>query len=416
MNTNKKRVAVPFLFRAADGLGASGKLIARSYGAEVEGVFTRAGVKQSPMTDAAEAVFPHSIPALGALNGVPALLMDAAAPTNLVANASDFSNVSWAKNNVNVSANTTVAPDGTTTADTLTTATAFGGTVAGGVAFTGNGTKWAVFYVKASGTAASVDLTIYDDTDAVQRHQVRATWAASGVPTLATNNGTGHKSVSGPFVRGADRFYRVLMSADNVVAANTNQVVLGFPSNAPTAAVIAWQVFASDTPPGSAIEVGRVADTLYFPFALVPQALTMYARFYEGGTNLTTVQRGVCSIGPSVNASLLLYANGAGKYLTALIGASNLFSVAAASTVYGDLVELRCVYGATGTVTLGQTINAGTEAVAATSSALALATVWNQTRMYVGSRGLDEGFNPITHVCVALGTKTLAEMRVLAEV
>ena len=45
MRTNRKRVAVPFLFRAADGLGANGKLIARAYGSEVEGVFTRAGKK-----------------------------------------------------------------------------------------------------------------------------------------------------------------------------------------------------------------------------------------------------------------------------------------------------------------------------------------------------------------------------------
>ena len=414
MNTNKKRVGVPFLFRAADGMGAGGKLIARSYGAEVEGVFTRAGVKQSPMTDAAEAVFPHSIPALGALNGVPALLMDAAAPTNLVANASDFSNVSWAKNNVNVSANTTVAPDGTTTADTLTTATAFGGTVAGGVAFTGNGTKWAVFYVKASGTAASVDLTIYDDTDAVQRHQVRATWAASGVPTLATNNGTGHKSVSGPFVRGADRFYRVLMSADNVVAANTNQVVLGFPSNAPTAAVIAWQVFASDTLPGSAIEVGRVADTLYFPFALVPQAITVYSRTIKQGTTANGGPWGISNAGTT--DAFFLFDTGS-LFRAFHRRATDVLSDAAAYPAFGDTVEHRAVLSATGTVTLGQSINAATEAVAATSAALALISAWTQQRIWIGSYyALGPANVGITHVCVALGTKTLAEMRVLAEV
>jgi Na+/proline symporter len=42
MRTNRKRVQLPFLFRAADGLGADGKVIARAYGNVIEGVFTRA--------------------------------------------------------------------------------------------------------------------------------------------------------------------------------------------------------------------------------------------------------------------------------------------------------------------------------------------------------------------------------------
>lgn len=44
------------------------------------------------------------------------------APNNLITNSQDFESANWSKTSVTVSANTTAAPDGTTTADTLTAA------------------------------------------------------------------------------------------------------------------------------------------------------------------------------------------------------------------------------------------------------------------------------------------------------
>jgi len=47
--------------------------------------------------------------------------------TNLQVYSQDFDNAAWSKSNVTVAANSTTAPDGTTTAETLTTNTATGG-------------------------------------------------------------------------------------------------------------------------------------------------------------------------------------------------------------------------------------------------------------------------------------------------
>lgn len=419
MRTNRKRVALPFLFRAADGLGASGKLVARAYGAEVEGVFTRAGTKYVATEDGSLWPVVHSIVPLGMSNGEPALLLDAAPPTNLAANASDFSNASWTKTNVNVSANSTVAPDGTTTGDTLTTATSGGGSVNGTVAFTGDGTKWAVFYLQASGTAAYVDVGLYDNTAATYRHQVRVTWVAGGTPTLATLNGAGTSSVA----RMRDTsWFRIIISADSVVAANTNQVYYVFPSNSPSAAVIAWQSFASDSYPGAAIEVGRVADSLYFPFTLTPREMTVYVRGYEwlDATTTQPATTGILSINDAANSDprlLFFRPTGSTGYLFRHDpGTETSGQLTSGAATVGDLLELRGALASTGAPTLGRAVNAGTEGTH-TGGANPLAAAWSATRLYLNALGSSSvGAFAFTHVAVALGTKTLAEMRDLAEV
>lgn len=419
MRTNRKRVALPFLFRAADCRGAGGTIVARSYGAEVSAVFSRAGAKHVPVDGGALWPVNHSAAPLGSIGGVAALILDAAAPSNLATNASDFSNASWTKTNVNVSANSTAAPDGTTTADTLTTATAGGGSVYGGVTFTGDGTKWAVVYVQASGTAASVDVGLYDNTAATYRHQVRVTWVAGGVPTLSTLNGTGTSSVAR--VRDTN-WFRVQFSANSVVAANANRLYYVLPANSPSAAVIAWQAFASDTLPGSGIEVGRVADSCYFPFTLRPQEMTVYVRGFElmAASVTQPATTGILSINDAANsdARLLLFRPSASTgYIFRHDPATDTSAVlASGAATVGDVLELRGVLSSAGAPTMGRAVNGGTEDTHS-STAQALASTWSAERLYLNALGSSSvGAFAFTHVAVALGTKTLAEMRELAEV
>lgn len=424
MRTNRKRVPLPFLFRAADGLGADGKVVARSYGNVIEGVFTRAGTKYAETTDGSLWPVAHSRVPFGVESGQPVLALDSAAPTNLIANASDFSNASWVKTNITVSANSTVAPDGTTTADTLTTGTAFGGYVNSGItAFTSDGTKWGVVYLQQSGTVAYVDVTFYDFTAGVIRHNVRVTWVTGGVPTLQNTTGTGPSQVRR--VRDTN-WFRVLVGVAGVIAANTNQCQIAFPSNAPTSAVIVWQAFASNTVPGSAIEVGRVADVLYFPFALPPQHCTIYVRGVEHSTpNVADPSNAQVYLTLGDNNGdprLLLYreTTTTGYVLLHDPATSTQTTTSAIGTAatYGDLVELRGVLGPDGSCTLGVSVGSAAEATNGPSAAQALGSAWNVNRLYLHSTLA--GANPVnfafTHVAVALGTKTMAEMRDLAEV
>lgn len=86
--------------------------------------------------------------------------------TNLLLRSEEFDNASWTKTNLTVTANSVVAPDGTTTADTLA-ATGAGGNVAQAVTITaGRGVAFSVF--ARAGTASFVALKLSDGGNTVE--------------------------------------------------------------------------------------------------------------------------------------------------------------------------------------------------------------------------------------------------------
>ncbi len=176
------------------------------------------------------------------------------------------------------------------------------------------------------------------------------------------------------------------------------------------------QGFATSIMESSAAAVARADDTLFFPFTPKPQEMTVYVKFVEGGTKDIT-NGGLIHIGgvsAGANPRLNLEAVG-GVYLARHDnGTANRTSIAAAAPAIGDGVELRLVLHSDGSVTLGQSIEGGTEAVAARSAATPLGVSWNDTRLYINSRGSGaQGFSSIIAVKLVVGVKTMAEMRSL---
>lgn len=422
MRTNRKRVTVPFLFRAADGLGANGKLIARAYGTEVEGVFTRAG-KKAVSADVGALTVAHSVPPLGTVDGEAALVLESAA-TNLVIRSQEFG--SWTNSAVTVTDNAATAPDGTVTADLLTTAVGGGGSRYQTVTFTGNASKAFGLWLKP-GTATRTMFAIYDATAGAYRHQVRVQWSG-GTPTLTTEAGAG--TLFTPEQDPGTGFWRCMATADGVLAANTNRFYVFPHTETADGTCYMWGAQAEDATALSSYvategsTVARVADACYFPFTLTPREMTVYVRGIErlAANVAPSADSGILHIGSATfatDAKLALYRNsGAAGYRTQHDpGTATATSAIGATATIGDTVELRAVLGSTGTMIAGVSINAGTEATNGPSTAQALATAWAANRLYLNSLGSGNvGAFAFTHVCVALGTKTLDEMRALAEV
>ena len=181
--------------------------------------------------------------------------------TNLVPYSQDFSDPAWSKSNVAATADTTIAPDGTTTADTLTASSVSGFTWQV-VSFTGDGDKTMSCFVKA-GTAATSVVQIRDATAIANRGYFIITWTA-GVPSVVRlTTGT---------VLGVDAFpdgwYRLRLLASNVVAANSNQYRFLPDTTAGTGTVIVWGVqaengaFATSYIPTTTTSLTRNADVV----------------------------------------------------------------------------------------------------------------------------------------------------------
>ena len=142
--------------------------------------------------------------------------------SNLALYSQEFDNAAWNTiGSTTITANTIVAPDGTTTAD-LITASAAGPASAGRtqtVTFTGDGEKTFSVYLKVGDGSVST-VAVFDSTAATMRHQVRVTWTA-GVPSLTSLVGAGTLF---PVQSVGDGWYRIAISATGVVAANSNSV------------------------------------------------------------------------------------------------------------------------------------------------------------------------------------------------
>lgn len=120
-----------------------------------------------------------------------------------------------------VTANTTVAPDKTTTGDTIDEASSGDNfaAVRDDIVYTGDGTKHASVYLNAGvATPTQTDVSVYDTDATTHRHRVRLTWPS----TISTAVGSGERSVTTVDASGSNTWRWVRFTAPSVVAANDN--------------------------------------------------------------------------------------------------------------------------------------------------------------------------------------------------
>ncbi len=209
--------------------------------------------------------------------------------------------------------------------------------------------------------------------------------------------------------------YRIYMSTGSCTAANTHTVFASLQDTATSIRIGGVQVEDMALPtsiiPTTTTTVTRNADALTFPFAAVPQAMTVYVKMHEIGA-AATANGGVLAIGDVTDAALFVNGTGSAYKATHRRG-GDVSSTAGGAPARGDLVELRVGLASTGSVFIAQTLNSATEAVAATSSANALAGSWHATTVRLGSlqAGSLYGQVAIASVRIVVAVQTLATMQ-----
>lgn len=293
------------------------------------------------------------------------------------------------------------------------------------VGFTGDAVKAISVFAKEglSPNALGSDVVLRDATAVVNRLRAVITWT-DGVPTVVMATGS---EVREPEAL-ADGVYRFHFATTAVVAANTNAIQL-YPTNSGTASetgdVYIGGIQAEDalTPSSyvatTTVAVTRNADTLYSDFFAPPQEMTVYVKCLEGGTK-DVISGGVFHIGGTSSggdARFQIHSDGAGKYVARHdngIDNRNTQGSQLPEPDLGALNEFRAVLNGDGSVFLGQSIDNGAEVVSSTTLPAELQGAWNNTRLYLGSRGTGErGVGRFAAVKVVRGVRSRSDMRAL---
>jgi hypothetical protein len=291
---------------------------------------------------------------------------------------------------------------------------AAGGSVNRTLTFTGNGTKAFSFLIKADGAVTGlVHLLVFDSTTSAFRAQIRCTIAAGGVITATALTGAVLRVESL-----ADGVYRVYAQATGVVAANANRAYACDSGGTTAASYLVSDIQCEDANcpssliPTTTTALTRAGDALSFPFLLLTQALTVYVKYVERGTQLAV--SGLFEIGTfGVNPSLLSY-----RFSTTQAAASWQNGTVQVATggltgpTLGVQAEDRVALSAAGVVTLGMSLDGGAELTTASPAAAISGASFGPATLTLNTyTGGGIGYALIQKVRIAMGVQSLAYMQ-----
>jgi hypothetical protein len=269
------------------------------------------------------------------------------------------------------------------------------------------------FYVILENTnAVTTAIGIFDSTASAQVHLVDFTWSTK---TVATTAGSGTKGV----VALGNGRYLVWITATGT-AAGTGQAghtrtalcyVTGGTQNGFTTTLHHAQFEANASYPTTPIvtvgsTLARSTDVMFGAFLAAIQAVTVYDNFvWLGGTMFKQWRYGTGS------AYLQWAVMNGTQTLTHYDGSTTANASRAVALTAGDLVELRGVTGATGTMQLNIATNSGAESSSAPSAALAYVAAAGSPQIDFAA-GSD--FSIVQKALrIATGSQSLASMQTL---
>lgn len=280
--------------------------------------------------------------------------------------------------------------------------------------FTGNTAKTVTFVVKEATMPASGNqrLSLYDQTAAADRLVLDITAWTSGEPSVTASTGTllGQRYIG-------SGFWAIYGRSTSVTAANTHRVYVYSNVSASAGAITVYRVNVYDdqySPAGSIVDASEILpqDTFYVSFPHAPQAMTAYVKFIELGT-VTGGYQILWIGGTDLSVPYFSIGSDSTKYYGRHgNGVSTLSSSLSAAPEMGDVVELRVVLAADGSVQAHQSINGAAETSATATAALPFASAWAGSRLYINSTPLgSEGRAIFLDVKIVSGSQSLAAMR-----
>lgn len=423
---NHLTARAPFRWSVNDGLNGQ-SLLARSFGSEISPTFSRAGVKRVIDQNGVVVAIAAQVVPISVASSEKTVNPEISR-TNLCLQSENFG-TTWALNGTP----TRVAASHTASGVTLDLIGDDDAGVAEGynqtITFTADAVKAVSLFVKQGSSTSSV-VRLLDSTAGANRLVAALTWSG-GLPSVTASTGTfvGYDTL-------ADGVFRLLFATTSVTAANVNTLQVRPATDAALSVANIGTLYAggvqaenalvpSSYIPTTTATVTRAADVLYFtlpPSLTPPVAITVYVRFIElGGVAIPNARvLAIAESASNVN-SLRIIGNGNnyGAIVADAAGATLGSSSAAATPARGQVVEFRALVSTT--IQLGQSISGAAEVLAAASSPYTMPTAWGSgtPKIFFGTSdtsGSNQAGNGITHVVVAFGTKTLAEMRELAGV
>ena len=136
-----------------------------------------------------------------------------------------------------------------------------------------------------------------------------------------------------------------------------------------------------------AVAVNRLADNFFGQFPHPPIEMTLYAKFIESGSVQIPSAR-ILQVGSADNAEPKLFVRESGGFYQARYSTTPAVSdsTAAVASAIGDLVELRVTLTEDASIQLHQTLNGGSEVSASAGAALgALEPAWFDSTFFLNS-------------------------------
>lgn len=306
------------------------------------------------------------------------------ARTNPLLWANDFSNAAWTKSAVTVGTGIS-APDGTTTACTLT-------------ATAGNGR---VTQSLSAGSSLARTMSLW-----IKRR------TGTGTIQIAKPDNSTYTTVA---VTASWERYTAVGAASTTRYAELNIVTSGDEID-----VWCGQIddasFETSEIPTTTVAVTRAADLWSLPFTEPPKEMTAYLKFTERGT--VAGVRYLLSISNATpdNPSFGVDVSGGAYRVFHGNGPTTVLSGLGVAPALNDTVELVAYLLGDGSVQITQSINGGAATTSTQSAANAFATAWSGLLCWVNSGGTfatSVGFTALHGFKIVLGSRSLTEMRAL---